>query len=155
MSIKPKSPPAPIDLILETSSVLFFCGAAYAVFALYRQGITSAIELIVATSLPAAASLLLLFAAFVVPGLYAVRRLAFPLNITLPLLHGAMVFMLAELTRGSFGLESPPKQLVPALAWSDVVFLGLAVVLQVVVLTFMLWIKAGTEPGPTTSDVQR
>src|SRR2546423_6808843 len=105
----------PVDLILETSSALFICGAGFGIVTMVLQGVKSPKALIVATSLPAAASLLLLVAALIVPGIYAVKRMAFPLNFTLPLIHGSLVYMLAELTRGSFRLERPPDALLPAL----------------------------------------
>lgn len=138
----------PFDLILETASILFFCAAAFAVVSLLRQNIRTPISLIVATSLPAAAALLLVIAALIVPGVYAVKKLSFPLNITLPLLHGSLIFMLAELTRGSFGLEQPPEPLQPALAWSDVRFLALAVIGQFLVLSLLIGIRGGAVPAP-------
>lgn len=138
--------PAPIDLILETSSALFLCGAAFAICSLIIRNMRDVTVLVVATSLPAAASLLMLVAALVVPGIYAVRRLAFPLNLTLPLVHGSLVFMLAELTRGSFGMESMPPIFRSALLWGEPAFVSLAVVLQVFVLSMLILIKGHTPP---------
>lgn len=150
-----KRPPAPIDLILETSSALFLCGAGFAVISLFLHGVRDFTALIVATSLPAAASLLLLVASLFAPGIYAVRRLSFPLNFTLPLIHGSLVFMLAELTKGSFGMEAPPKALLPALAWDNLPFLLLAVVFQVVLLSALTAIKGPERPATPTPGVER
>lgn len=150
-----KASQSPIDLILETSSVLFLCGTAFAVFSFITRGTASLIPLVIAASLPAAASLLLVIAGIMFPAIYAVRRLAFPLNITLPLMHCSMVFMLAELTRGSFGLERLPELLVPALAWGDVRFLALACLGQVIVLSLMVGLKGSTLPPEPSPDVQR
>jgi hypothetical protein len=145
----------PVDLILESSSALFICGAVFAIISMVLQGIHSPKALIVATSLPAAASLLLLVAALMVPGLYAVGKMAFPLNFTLPLIHGSLVYMLAELTRGSFGLEKPPVDLQPALWWDNLSFLGLAVLFQVVLLTALVGLRPNLSPGGPAPDVQR
>jgi hypothetical protein len=138
------------DLVLETSSVLFFCGGAFSAMSLMRQHEDSAVSFIVATSIPAAASLLLLFVALVVPGLYAVKRLQFPLNFTLPLVHGSLVYMLATLTRSSFGLEKPPTPLIPALLWADARFLAPAILGQIVVLSLLIGLKGRPlAPEPT------
>lgn len=152
--IKTKTP-APIDLILETSSALFICGAAFAVISLFIRGIHDLTALVVATSLPAAASLLLLIAALLAPGIYAVRRLAFPLNVTLPLIHGSIIFMLAELTKGSFGMEQPPSKLMPALAWDSLPFLALAVVFQIVLLSLLSAMKGPVQPTETSPEPER
>jgi hypothetical protein len=148
-------PPVPIDLILETSSALFLCGAGFAVISLFIHGVHDIIALIVATSLPAAASLLLLISSLLVPGIYATRRLAFPLNFTLPLIHGSMIFMLAELTKGSFGMELPPKALQPALAWDNLPFLLLAVLFQVLLLTALAALKGPERPQTTAANPER
>jgi hypothetical protein len=152
--IKTKTP-APIDLILETSSALFICGAAFAVISLFIRGIHDLTGLVVATSLPAAASLLLLIAALLAPGIYAVRRLAFPLNVTLPLIHGSMIFMLAELTKGSFGMEQPPSKLMPALAWDSLPFLALSVAFQIVLLSLLAAMKGPVQPSENTLEPER
>jgi len=148
----------PVDLILETSSALFLCGAAFAVICLIMQGakspaigMVSPRALIVATALPAAASLLLLIVAIMAPGIYAVQRLAFPLNITLPLIHGSMIYMLAELTRGSFGVELPPPDLQPALIWDNIGFLAISVMFQVILLTGLAAIRGGSSPPAATA----
>ena len=146
--------PAPIDLILETSSALFLCGAAFAICSLVLRNVHDLTVLIVATSLPAAASLLMLVASLIVPGIYAVRRLSFPLNLTLPIIHGSLVFMLAELTRGSFGMESPPAIFRSALLWAELPFLGLAMVFQVFVLSVLVAIKGNGHTDAAT-DAQR
>lgn len=150
-----KVPQSPIDLILETSSVLFLCGTAFAIFSFMTRGAASTIPLIIAASLPAAASLLLVIAGILFPSVYAVKRLSFPLNLTLPLMHCSIVFMLAELTRGSFGLERLPDLLVPALAWGDIRFLALACLGQVLVLSLMIALKGSGLPPEPTPDVQR
>lgn len=147
--------PAPIDLILETSSALFICGAAFAVVSLFLHGIRDLTALIVATSLPAAASLLLLVSALLAPGIYAVRRMAFPLNFTLPLIHGSIVYMLAELTKGSFGMEQPPQRLLPALAWDDLPFLALAIIFQILLLSALAAMKGPARPNDTAAEGER
>ncbi|MEA2553372.1 MAG: hypothetical protein QOJ65_1548 [Fimbriimonadaceae bacterium] len=147
--------PSPVDLILETSSILFLCGAAIAVFSLRNTGVFTPIPLIVATSLPAAASLLLLVAALIMPGIYAVRKMSFPLNLTLPVIHCSLIFMLAELTRGSFGLINPPDALKPALMWEDPRFLGMAFAAQVILLSGIVAVKNVTGPRDPAADVQR
>lgn len=143
------------DLVLETSSLLFFCGAAFSAMSLFRQHVVTTISLIVATSIPAAASLLLLLVAVLVPGLYAVKRLQFPLNLTLPLVHASLVYMLAVLTRSSFGLEKPPPPLIPALLWADWRFLAPAVLGQIIVLTVMMGLKGNPLPEASESTLQR
>lgn len=144
-----------VDLILESSSALFICGAAFAVISLYLQGERSIVALVVATSLPAAASLLLLVVALLIPGVFAVGKLAFPLNITLPVIHSSMVYMLAELTRGSFGVLRPPQQLEAALRWDNIGFLGMCVVFQILLLSALVAMRNHTPPAEPTSDVQR
>ena len=147
-----RAPSISADLVLETSSVLFFCGAAFSAMSLLRQHVDNPVSFIVATSIPAAASLLLLLVALVVPALYAVNRLKFPLNVTLPLVHGSLVYMLAVLTRSSFGLEKPPTPLIPALLWADYRFLAPAVLGQIFVLTIVVGLKSAPvskEPDPT------
>jgi len=146
--------PHPVDLILESSSALFLCGAAFAIVSMLLESsrsphalVVSPRALIVATSLPAAASLLLLVAALLVPGLYAVGKMAFPLNFTLPLIHGSFIFMLAELTRGSFGLERPPVDLEPALLWDDLRFLGLSILFQIILLSALTAFRNDTAPN--------
>ena len=143
-----------IDLILESSSALFICGALFAIVWLYLQGERSVIALVVATSLPAAASLLLLLVALGVPGVYAIGKLSFPLNVTLPVIHGSIVFMLAELTKGSFGLERPPQQLEAAMQWDNLGFLGLAVLFQILILS-ALTLRRPTPTPDATADAQR
>ena len=144
-----------VDLILESSSALFICGAAFSVISLYLQGERSVVALVVATSLPAAASLLLLVVALLIPGVYAVGKLAFPLNITLPIIHSSMVYMLAELTRGSFGVLRPPPQLEAALRWDNIGFLGMCVIFQILLLSALIAMRSNTPPAEPTPDVQR
>jgi hypothetical protein len=148
------------DLVLETSSVLFFCGAAFSAMSLLRQHVGNPVSFIVATSIPAAASLLLLLVALLVPALYAVNRLKFPLNVTLPLVHGSLVYMLAVLTRSSFGLEKPPTPLIPALLWAallwaDYRFLAPAILGQIFVLTIVIGLKAGPVAEQPDATLQR
>lgn len=144
-----------IDLILESSSALFICGAIFIVAYLFLRGERSPITLIVATSLPAAASLLLLIVALIVPGVYAVGKMAFPLNLTLPMIHCSIVYMLAQLTRGSFGLERPPEQLDGALLWSNLGFIGLCLVFQILLLSLLTAIRPSTPPTDATAQAQR
>jgi len=144
-----------VDLILESSSALFICGAAFAVITLYLTGERSVLALVVATSLPAAASLLLLLVALFIPGVYAVGRFAFPLNITLPVIHCSMIYMLAELTRGSFGVLRPPQQLEAALRWDSLGFLMMCLVFQILLLSALVAMRGNTPPAEPTTDVQR
>ena len=148
-----------VDLILESSSALFICGAAFAVITLYLMGERSVLALVVATSLPAAASLLLLLVALFLPGVYAVGKLAFPLNITLPVIHCSMIYMLAELTRGSFGVLRPPQQLEAALRWDSLGFLGMCLIFQILLLSALVALRSSTPsstpPVEPTTDVQR
>ena len=144
-----------VDLILESSSALFLCGAAFAVVSLFVKGERSPISLVVATSLPAAASLLLLVIALLVPSIYAVGRMAFPLNITLPVIHSSIVFMLAQLTRGSFGVEKPPSQLDGAMSWANIGFLVICLVFQILLLTALTGFRSGAATPHSGSDAQR
>jgi formate hydrogenlyase subunit 3/multisubunit Na+/H+ antiporter MnhD subunit len=83
-----------------------------------------------------------------------VGKLAFPLNLTLPLIHSSIVYMLAELTRGSFGLEQPPPQLGAALRWDSLGFLALCMIFQVLLLSALTLRSSPPAPNPTP-DVQR
>ena len=141
-----------IDLILESSSALFICGAAFAIVTLlFMKGERSLIGIVVATSLPAAGSLLLLLVALLVPGVFAVGKMTFPLNITLPVIHCSIVYMLAELTKGSFGVEKPPEQLRPALYWDDIGFLVLCMIFQIVLLSTLAAFRSGANPSSGTT----
>lgn len=137
-------------LVLELSMLLFVTGGSFAAFSLWREGPESHFSYIAVLSVPAAASLLLNVLGIIVPGVFAVGRIAFPLNITLPLVHGALCILVAELSRSAFGITAVPPRLQAALKWGDLRFVFFAALGQFVVLTLLTLLRAGSKPPDAT-----
>lgn len=134
--------------MLECASILFFTVSAFAIAVLWNRGLREPLGLAVATSVPAAASLLLAIAGGLVPSIFAVGKIVFPLNCTLPILHGALMLMVVSLARSSFGFQRPPDPLMPAMIWGNTTFLVIAVLAQFFVLTSVVLLRGGKKPAP-------
>jgi len=92
---------------------------------------------------PAIATLVFLAVSMIVPGLYAPRRMKFPLNFTLPLVYTSLLILTVILcTSTGNSLILPFEQLKIAKFWLSPAVLALLVFSQVVCLSAMVILKS-------------
>lgn len=125
-----------LNLAAQLGAVLFLIAAVVGYLCLDRSQFNSWQDLAVLAGPVASASLLFVAAAMFAPGLLAPRRLAFPLNVTLPIVFAALV-------RASVVLWLSPQSAVfatqealrPAMVWTRPFPLIYAAVAQCFVLS--------------------
>ncbi|HEY0867429.1 MAG TPA: hypothetical protein VGE01_08625 [Fimbriimonas sp.] len=123
----------------ECALLLFLCPAAIGAYAVWRQGAQDFSAYSVVLGIPATASLALVLASELAPGLLGNGRLSFPLNLTLPIAY--LPLLLASLVlwttnRGS--IEATPEMLLPAHLWRNPLLLAATFAGQVVLLTLVM-----------------
>ena len=125
-----------IAVIFQSAAVLFGCAAAFGIARLQQLPTREPGSTLVVMALPISATLLFLLVAFLVPSLTATQRLAFPLNVTLPLVFGAMTVVSVVLwtTTGS-ALFQVPGVLRLAETWSHPFSLVVVAAAQGIALT--------------------
>lgn len=138
-------------LVAEATSTLFATSAFLVIFKIWRDGIESFSYYAVALSIPALASMALLGLGLTVPSLFAVRRVAFPLNLTLPLIHGALITMFMELMNSGLGLIRLPESLQGAMVWANPRMIVISVVAQFIVLSALTLLRIPPPKSPSPS----
>lgn len=128
---------------LATSSllaaVLFLCSAGVVVLQPAGMGADTPRGWLLALAVPLSASAALPLLSSLFPSLVPDGRFRFPLNLTWPAVHGALLVAFAALygTTG-VGVVAVPEPLQGAVSWSQPGRWGVSVVVQIVVLTAAL-----------------
>jgi hypothetical protein len=140
-------------LAAEATSTLFAASAFLAVVTFWQRGENDLGYYAVALSIPALASMLLLGLGSVVTGIFATGRLGFPLNFTLPLIHGSLMAASVELIRTGLGLIRLPGPLEATMLWANPRMIVVSVVAQFIVISVLSVMRpsgpplANREPG--------
>jgi hypothetical protein len=137
-------------LVAEATSTLFATSMFLAVFKIWRDGAFPIGYYAVALSVPALASMTLLGLGLSFPSLFAVRKIAFPLNLTLPLIHVSLMAVFMELIQTGIGLIRLPETLQGVTLWANPRMLFLSMFAQFLVLSALglLRIPPPKEPAP-------
>jgi len=125
--------------------IMYACAAGYGAYFVIRSTSTPSMYLGVILGLPAVATVLFLLTSFAVPSLLAPRRMAFPLNLTLPFVYAAFVVLTVMLlTSTGSSLIIPFDRLRAAEFWKQPAVLALVTFSQIVCLTALT--KLNAEP---------
>lgn len=126
----------PIGLVLATAALLLAIALGYSFVYLDRSGVQDPASRLIVLGLPISAALLYVAIGIIVPGLFARRRLAFPLNVTLPIVYASLLVLSVLLwTSPGNALVAVNEVVRPARVWLtpyELVRLGL---LQALALT--------------------
>lgn len=123
----------------ESAFWLFLASSTIGLYGLWREGSIASPEVVSVTlAIPCLAAIGIWLLAFVVPSVFAVDTIRFPLNITLPILHfGLSCLALTLVSNLQHGLQGVIKEVKPALVWFEPAHFGSAIVLQVVALSVL------------------
>lgn len=129
---------ARLFLAIEIGVILYACSAIPVAFRLWRGGADSFIYYAVALLIPTFATLVLTLLMVSIPGLLAVRRIGWPLNLSLPPLYFLIAIAVAEVglvTQSS--LVAGPELLRVARTGMEPRLLSQAVVAQACCITLI------------------
>jgi hypothetical protein len=127
---------------------MFACSAAVAFWRLSDMKITHPLGGAIAYMVPAMATVVLLLLIFTFPDLMSAQKPAFPVNLTLPVLHSAMVYAIASLvTSEASGIEMLPEALLPSVTWLDWRMPATACLLQIGVLSVVVYLVRNLKPA--------
>lgn len=127
---------APLARSLLVALVLFLCSAAVVVLLGKEMGADDPRGWLLALAVPLSASASIPVLASFFPALLLDGRIRFPLNVTLPLVHGALLVAFAAIY-GTTGVAvvAVPEPLQAAVSWAEPARWGPSVALQMLVLT--------------------
>jgi len=127
-----------VTAAFETVFLLYVCAGAVGLWVLWRTGLESWREYLIALGVPASASLMFLLGCLVAPGLLPRGAARFPHCLTLPFVYGTCLLASEALwTTGPSVLVKTPSVLVVAELWTQPVVMVLVAAVQVSVLA--LW----------------
>jgi len=139
---KPDRPPRRVErgdrlsFLVQTAALLFLCAAGAGYILVDRSLLRSPQEYAIFLGPPASASLLFVAAGVGFPHLLSPGRLAFPLNLTLPIVFPMLirvsVILWASPSSAVFRAFDP---LMPALSWTNAGPLALSALIQAIVLS--------------------
>lgn len=128
-----------ISLVVQTAAILFLCAATAGYVLFDRAELHDLQRVAIFLGPPASAALLFVAAALGFPNLLAPGRIAFPLNLTLPivfvLLIRVSVILWATQSSAVFRAFDP---LIPALSWVGIGPLFVSAMLQCLVLSIIV-----------------
>jgi hypothetical protein len=132
-------------LAMECAVILFLCAAIPGAFWVWRHGGQGMLAYSPAVGLPGGAALIFIAVGVTVSGLFAVDRIAFPLNVTLPIVFTTLLLATHAIwtqitTRGS-SIAALPEGLREADVWAHPGLLGLTVFLQFAALSGVAVLK--------------
>jgi hypothetical protein len=127
---------------VEASAVLVLVSCALAAFHYWRGGLENTLELAALLFVPVLASVILPLVAALVHDLVAPMRLAFPLNLTLPVVHTVFIIVI-QAAVGAVGnvLEQPNELQRAVLYWARLDVLGKQLLFQGLVLTVLIALR--------------
>lgn len=135
-------------LVAKIAILLFLCAAGPALVHLSSASADSR-SLIVALAAPAAASLLLMCLCISVPELIPGERPLFPINVTFPILHGALTLLTVTLvSRVGVTIQRPPEQIAPMTVWLQPAVLGPTVLISAIALSGLVFLASRGDPVP-------
>jgi len=130
-------------LACQCGLILYACCAGYGAYMVWHSNPSSKASYGIVLGFPAIATLVFLAVSMIVPGLYAPRRMKFPLNFTLPLVYTSLLILTVILcTSTGNSLILPFEQLKIAKFWLSPAVLALLVFSQVVCLSAMVILKS-------------
>jgi hypothetical protein len=116
--------------------MLLLCAVLIGAFRLYQEGFSGVLPYLVVLAVPFTAMAMLLGLALAVPSLTEIGRLAFPINLTFPLVFNALMLLAVTLwTQSSGSLVATHEILRPAKVWAEPAMLGASLAGQVVLLS--------------------
>ena len=132
-------------LACKCSAIMYACAAGYGGYFVWHSGLKSLAPYMVILGLPLVAALVFVGIAAIIPNLLAPGRVTFPLNLTLPFVFGALVFITVPLfTSTGNAIIVPHQQLLTARFWSSPPILGLVGFSQAICLTAMAMLSGET-----------
>lgn len=131
-----------LGLVVQLAAILFVCAAASGLY-LLRGGGATFTGMWIVMGPPASAGLLFVGSTLLFPNLLAPGRIAFPLNVTLPIVYALLtrvsVVLWASPASAAF---APYDPMVPALIWSRTDALAVVALLQCAVLSAVVVAKS-------------
>lgn len=140
--------PKRVGVAIQASFALFLVSSLVALYFLRREPDMKPAIFMLVLSVPAIASLALVALIAAVDALLPAERLAFPTNLTLPIVHVALMAVLIKLMATTpNALEAVPDQFSPALIWQHWNVLAVCGFGELLILSLMLLSKAA-KPTP-------
>lgn len=142
-------PSLPVDPYLHarTGISLTVVAFGFGVMRLRQAGVSFGPVMTVALAMPASATLLFGLVGIAVPGLFATKRLRFPLPLTLPLVYATLLVVSVVLwTTQARPLFSVPQALRIAGFWTEGQTLSILVVAQALTLSILAWLDQRIPP---------
>lgn len=110
----------------------------------FSRGGWNPVQLVLALLIPAAASLMMLLLGRLTPVLYGSRGLRAPLNVTLPVVHASLMFLVVAMAMtGQSALKRPPDGAEAAFSWFHPGNLAMSALAQMVVLSLLVAARWG------------
>ena len=145
VQMNPKEPEITSRFALASTCglIMYACAAGYGGYFVLRDSSTPRVYLGVILGLPAVAMAFFLVASLLIPSLLAPRRMAFPLNFTLPPVFAAFtVLSVMLLTSTGNSLIVPYDRVRAAMFWASPFVLLLVTISQVLCLTLLTLLKS-------------
>lgn len=137
-----------LGFAIECAGLLYIVCAFVAFISLWRQGVMSLFPILGILSAPALAALLFICVGVLVPGLLSPGRFAKPLNVTLPIVYGGLIFVTSVLGPGTqLSILRLHDVYAFSLQWVSPYLLLSSVLLQVLVLTGLARAERRSEKG--------
>jgi len=125
-------------LVLECACVLLLCAAGASLSHLWKSGPLSLQLAGVALIVPTISAILFLCLSLGVPDLYSVDSIRFPLNLTLPLIYVATLWLTMDLmSRVGLSITRLPDAMSAIKVWNDPWVLGSTLVAGVICLSIL------------------
>ena len=129
---------------IEAAFLLFVVAASVCYFRLHKDPLITTRILILAISIPALSSLIVVMAASMLRWLIPDQRITFPAYVTLPILHCAIsVVIVTLMLTPSLALERPGFNVVVVNIWRDRHVLITSLLLQIFLLSLVAAFGAG------------
>ncbi len=132
-------------LSLQCGMVMFACAAGYGGYITWETHSLPNFPFAILYGIPAVATIFFIVAGELIPGLFAPKRLAFPLTLTLPMVFNAFILLAATLiTSTGNSLIAPFEQLKVARLWQSPAVLCLVGICQILCLSALASLKSGS-----------
>jgi hypothetical protein len=138
--------PKRVGVAIQAAFALFLVSSLVAFFLLRKDPEMKTATFMLVISIPAISSLAVVALIAAIDALLPGERLAFPSNLTLPIMHVALMAVLIKLMATTPNpLEAVPDQFAPALVWERWSALLASLVGEILILSLMLLARAPKE----------
>jgi hypothetical protein len=136
MAAEPEKKPSIVWIAFLSGILLFYCAAALGCYLVWQTKPENITPYMLAIAIPFFSLLPFWMISSAVPNLYALRKLKFPITLTLPIVYTVILVLSATLWGNTGNSLVRPNPVLDALSmWFNPVLLLLLIILQFVVLS--------------------